>query len=67
MWLAVPLDEARQRARTRPVHLTWAEFDHLHEVAYPPAGAHVLDSSGRSVDEVAEIVADIWANGAASK
>ena len=65
VWLAVPLEGARKRAATRPVHLTWAEFDHLHELAHPPAGAHVVDSAGRSVEEVAEIVADIWASGSA--
>lgn len=66
VWLAVPVEEARKRARTRPVHLTWPEFDLLHELAQPPAGAHVVDSSGSSVDEVAVIVSDIWANGAAA-
>jgi predicted kinase len=61
VWLDVSLAEARHRARTRPVHLTWAEFDHLHRQVEPPAGAHVVDSAGRSVDDVADIVADIWA------
>ena len=65
VWLDVSLPEARQRARTRPVHLTWSEFDHLHEHARPPDGAHVMATGGRSLEQVAGIVADIWVNGSA--
>ena len=60
VWLAVSLEEARDRARTRPVHLTWVEFDHLHELACPPAGAQVLHTAGWSPRQAADVVAQVW-------
>lgn len=60
VWLDVSLAEARQRARTRSVHLTWTEFDDLHRLVQPPAGAHVVPTGGRSLEKVADVVADIW-------
>jgi predicted kinase len=60
VWLAVPLAEARERAHTRPIHLTWAEFDDLHERAQPPTGARVIDTAARSADEVAHAVTEMW-------
>jgi predicted kinase len=60
VWLAASRHEARKRAGTRPVHLTWAEFDHLHDIAQPPAGARIVDTDGRSDQQVADVVEEIW-------
>jgi hypothetical protein len=60
VWLDVSLTEARQRARTRPVHLTSAEFDDLYARVQPPAGAQVVPTGGRSLERVANLVIGIW-------
>jgi predicted kinase len=63
VWLEASLEQARRRARTRPVHLTWTEFDDLHGLVQPPAGAEVVPTDGRSTEQVANAVTDIWTSG----
>jgi adenylylsulfate kinase-like enzyme len=59
--LAITLDAARERARTRPVYITDEEFDLLHRMtAVPPAADLVLDVTGMSVDEQITRLAREW-------
>lgn len=59
--LALPLAEACERAATRPVYLTDAEFGLLHEaVAPPPAVDVVLDVSGLTLGEQTDAIRSAW-------
>jgi hypothetical protein len=59
--LQVSLEEALRRAATRPVHLTDAEFRHLHgsERGAEVADAHV-DATRLSLAQLTTTVAELW-------
>ncbi|GAA1854169.1 AAA family ATPase [Microlunatus capsulatus] len=60
--LRLPLDEARRRARLRPVHLTEQELDDLHladaKGAFPVD--HVLDVGGLDPVQQVDAVRSLW-------
>lgn len=60
--LRLPLDEARRRARLRPVHLTEQEFDDLY--CLDAAGTfpvdHVVDVADLNSDAQTEAVRNLW-------
>lgn len=59
--LALPVEEARARAATRPAYLTDAEFDLLHDLlASSPEVDVVLDVSGFTIDRQLEAIRDVW-------
>ena len=59
--LTVSLDEALRRAATRHVHLTDAEFRHLHACERGADFSHVeLDATDLSLSELTATVAAIW-------
>lgn len=61
--LRISLDEARGRARTRPVHLTEHEFDLLHDlVAVPPDADLLLDVDGMTEQRQIAAIRATWEN-----
>ena len=60
--LQLPLDEARRRARLRPVYLTEREFDELHKLEVSSAYDvdAVLDVGHLAFPEQLRAVADLW-------
>lgn len=62
--LHVSDQEARRRAATRTVHLTDAEFTHLHDQDRddPPPADHDLDVTNLTIEEQAAVVTALWRN-----
>ncbi len=59
--LALPVEEARARAETRPTYLTDAEFELLHDLlASPPEVDVVLDVSGFTIDRQLDAIRGVW-------
>ncbi len=60
--LRAPVEEARRRALTRPVHLTPEEFDLLHgqDRHRPPPADVVVEVSELTLEEQVRAVADLW-------
>lgn len=59
--LAVSLDEALRRARTRAVYLTDEEFELVHELmTVPPDVDLVLDVTGMTLDEQTDSIRAAW-------
>jgi hypothetical protein len=60
--LRISPEAAHKRARTRPVYLTDAEFDLLHErAAVPPEADLVLDVDGLSEQQQIDAIRVAWA------
>jgi len=60
IWLDLEPDEARRRAGTRPMHLSWAEFQTLHEEHRALTSFDQrIDVTDLTVDEVVRRIA--WA------
>ncbi|RUR00986.1 AAA family ATPase [Labedella endophytica] len=61
--LAIPLEDARERAATRRVYLTDDEFDLLHGLMEtPPEVDVVIGVAGFSVDEQTDAIRRAWAS-----
>ncbi len=59
--LTVCREEALRRARTRTVHLTWAEFGQLHEQQHQFTGAEFrIDTTHLSTEETAARLVSLW-------
>lgn len=59
--LALPVDEALERAATRRVYLTDDEFLFLHHLmAIPPDVDAVLDVSGLTIEEQTDAIRRVW-------
>lgn len=58
--------EAHRRAQTRPVYLTDAEFDmlHQHDRREPPAADHHLDVTDLDLDQQMAAVKALWRSAA---
>ena len=60
--LHVDAERARDRARGRPVHLTWDEFDMLHREQETVNGADLwLDTTELTIQETVERLLAAWA------
>nr|WP_166426682.1 hypothetical protein [Labedella populi] len=65
--LSLPLEEARNRAATRPVYLTDDEFDYLHDLlSSPPEVDVVVDVTGLTVDEQTDAIRRAWTSASLS-
>ncbi len=59
--LRISLAGARERARTRAVHLTEDEFDLLHElIVTPPAADRVFEVDGMSRERQVQCIREVW-------
>jgi hypothetical protein len=65
--LDASLAETRRRAGTRPVFLTWEEFDQLHRAAEAWTGADaVIDAENLTLGELVDEIDRVWSRTEAS-